>query len=370
MIMELVAAAITGFCAVKLVQSGLKYKLYSYSLIVEKALGKKGRVVLDIMIAATQFSFTISHMTFIVSSCKTTVDYIYDVDSNPWIYAACIICILTPISWERNIAKFAFTFMIGTILLLWAVIVVTFTCFGILYEKKELGEGIVPINTSGYLTTLGMTIYSFEGIGVVMPIMHACDSPEKFTKILTAALVTLLIMYIIFSELCYLTWGTEMTKPIITEMLPSDKTYVIVTKLLVCVNLIFSYPIAINPANKIFEKWVFQCTSLKKKSRTRYWMKNFQRTLVVFIGAYSAVELASKIDKFLGLLGALLCAPLALFMPALLHLKLIAKTRSEKFIDFFILIISLAVLIFSTQQSIVTWNDAGVVPHSHGVPSE
>ena len=347
--MELVAAAATTICALKLVQAGLKYKLYSYSLIVEKALGKKGRVVLDIMIAATQFSFTVSHMTFIVESSKTTIDKAYGVNSNPWIYAAVVICILTPIAWERNIAKFAFTFLIGILLILLSVIVVSFYCFGILYEKKELGPGIEAINTSGYLTTLGMTIYSFEGIGVVMPIMHACECPERFASILTYAIVTLVILYIVFSELCYLSWGTEMDKPIVTEMLPGDKTYVVVTKFLVCVNLLCSYPIMINPANKIFEKWVFRCKNLKKKSRTRYWFKNFQRFLVVFLGAYMAVELASKIDKFLGLLGALLCAPLALFMPALLHWKLIAKTRSEKFFDFIILVVSLAILIFSTQ---------------------
>ena len=140
-------------------------------------------------------------------------------------------------------------------------------------------------------------------------------------------------------------------------MLPGDNTLVIVTKFLVCVNLLCSYPIAINPANKIFEKWVFRCKNLKKKSKARHWLKNFQRFLVVFLGAYMAVELASKIDKFLGLLGALLCAPLALFMPALLHLKMIAKTRREKFFDFTMIVLSVAVLTFSTMQCIKTWND-------------
>ena len=48
-------------CAFKLLEAGLKLKLYSYSLVVEKVLGKKGRVVLDIMIAITQISFAISH---------------------------------------------------------------------------------------------------------------------------------------------------------------------------------------------------------------------------------------------------------------------------------------------------------------------
>ena len=165
-------------------------------------------------------------------------------------------------------------------------------------------------------------------------------------------MLTLVAALILFSELCYLTWGSDLTKPIATEMLPGDSTFVIATKLLFCISLFCSYPIFINPANKIFEKWVFRCKGLKKKSKQRYWFKNFQRFLVVFAGAYMAVELASKIDKFLGLMGALLCAPLALFMPALVHLRLIAKRRREIFFDIAMLILSIGVLVFSTVQSI------------------
>ena len=43
-----------------------------------------------------------------------------------------------------------------------------------------LGPQIEAYKPSGALTFLGMAIYSFEGIGVVMPIMHACECPEKF----------------------------------------------------------------------------------------------------------------------------------------------------------------------------------------------
>ena len=131
-------------------------------------------------------------------------------------------------------------------------------------------------------------------------------------------------------------------------MLPGDSKLVITTKMLYCINLLCTYAIAINPTNKIFEKWVFRCKRLKKKSNSRYWLKNFQRFLVVFFGVYCAVELAHVLDKFLGLLGALLCAPLALTMPALLHLRLIAKKRRERFFDVVIIVISIVILIFST----------------------
>ena len=185
--------------------------MYSYSLIVEKALGTKGRVALDFMIAATQFSFTVSHIAFIVEALKATVDHAWGLNTNPWLYAAGVIAVLTPIAWERNIAKFAFTYMIGVCLLVWATLVASVYALGMLKDEGKLGPGIEAIRPEGYLTTLGMAVYSFEGIGVVMPIMHACDCPEKFTSILTSAMVTLVIAIIVFSELCYLAWGSTLT---------------------------------------------------------------------------------------------------------------------------------------------------------------
>lgn len=47
------SAFITTICAIKLVEVGLKTKLMSYSLIGEHALGKKGRKMIDVMIALT-----------------------------------------------------------------------------------------------------------------------------------------------------------------------------------------------------------------------------------------------------------------------------------------------------------------------------
>ena len=73
------------------------------------------------------------------------------------------------------------------------------------------------------------------------------------------------------------------------------------------------------------------------------------------------MALANKIDKFLGLMGAVLCAPLALMIPALVHLKLSAKTNSSKSADIFLVIISLLVLFFSTGQSLANWNDVEII---------
>ena len=176
-VFEAVAAVLTIICAVKLISVGLKEGVYSYSLIAEKAFGSKGRAFLDIMIASTQFSFTISYFSFIVQSMKSTIDTAWQINSNPLVYALGIIVVLSPLAWERNIAKFAFTFLIGVCLLALATIVVA-----VYASDKIMADGLGPdiraYRPEGALTFLGMAIYSFEGIGIVMPVMHACACPE------------------------------------------------------------------------------------------------------------------------------------------------------------------------------------------------
>ena len=77
-----------------------------------------------------------------------------------------------------------------------------------------------------------------------------------------------------------------------------------------------------------------------------------QRTVVVVVSVVIALTVASKIDKFLGLIGALLCAPLAMTIPALIHLRLLAKTTTEKIVDMILIVGSIIILTFCTIQSL------------------
>ena len=57
---------LSAVCASLLVQAGLKENLYSYSLLTQKVLGDKWKVIIDMIIALAQFSFTVSHISFII----------------------------------------------------------------------------------------------------------------------------------------------------------------------------------------------------------------------------------------------------------------------------------------------------------------
>ena len=198
---------------------------------------------------------------------------------------------------------------------------------------------------------IGFVIYAFEGIGVVMPIMSQAQEPDQFLRMLVSAIVTLTGIYIVFGSICYLAFGDSLTI-IVTEMMPPGLISSAV-KVLFCVNLIFSYSIIIHPTNAIIEGWLFK--DMKSRQALK-WSKNLSRALVCIVAACIAISLEGNLDKFLGILGALLCGPLAMTIPAALHLKVLAKSFGAKLIDCVLLVISLCVLVFCTSKSIANWD--------------
>ena len=190
--------------------------------------------------------------------------------------------------------------------------------------SEGTGPDLKFIEPSGALNTLGFTIYCYEGIGIVMPVMATSAEPNQFKSILVYAFVTLMSIYCLFSLTCYFAWGADMDVAIVTQMLPADSVTVIIIKFLFSLNLVCSFPIMIYPANAAIEGWF--CSCLNDSPKKLYAMQNFSRVLVAAAATFCAIVLASKLDKFLGLVGSMLCAPLALTFPALAHYKLLAKT--------------------------------------------
>lgn len=161
-------------------------------------------------------------------------------------------------------------------------------------------------------------------------------------KILVKAIGTLTVIYICFGCVCNLAYG-DNTNIIITEVLPLN-VYSNILKTLFCVNLVFSYSITIYPTNAIIENW----TSNKSNRASQ----NISRLFVCAAAALIALWMQSRLDKFLGLLGALVCAPLALTVPTLLHLKVCAVTNQQKIVDMGLIILSGLVFVFCTVQAV------------------
>ena len=168
--------------------------------------------------------------------------------------------VTAPLCLVRRIEKFAFTYIFADILIfITAITIIVFATIHIKEKDYKWGEGVEAINSETWLTMIGSAIYSFEGVGVVLPILDVCEDKSKFPKILFAVMVTNVILYSFFGEYCLLVYGKyELAgKPLITMNLP-DIPLVWAIKAIFCVNVIISVSLVCFPANNITEGYFFK----------------------------------------------------------------------------------------------------------------
>lgn len=97
----------------------------------------------------------------------------------------------------------------------------------------------------------------FEGIPSVLPIMEASDCKEEFNYILVAALSTLLLIDIIFAELCYYAFGDNIKEPLIMLELPEAHPAVVVARILFAIMILIAYPLIVYVTNQVIEYNIF-----------------------------------------------------------------------------------------------------------------
>lgn len=220
-------------------------------------------------------------------------------------------------------------------------------------EKKVWGEGVSMINESTWLTMIGSAIYSFEGVGVVLPIMDLCEDKKQFPKILFAVLVTDVFLYAIIGEFCLFVWGSELEgKPLITQNLP-EGPLVWTIKGVFCINVILSISLTCYPANTICENYFY---GRMKPGPLKTWVINFQRTAFIALAVTFCILLGDSLDKFNSLVGTIAAAPVAFMIPCILHLRLCNPSEWVKILDIIVVIFSIIVLVVCSGFTILTWS--------------
>lgn len=174
---------------------------------MEEALGKKGKVITDILIFFMQLGFVIALSYFAITSMKSVMEAILDKPDIDILYLGLGIFVLSvPFVLVRRMEKFAFTHMLADILIFTTAIMILI--FAILHVKDNgWGKGIQVINESTWLTMIGSAIFSYEGIGTVLPILEVTEKPKDFPRILLYVLITNMVLYTGFGEFCMFVYG-------------------------------------------------------------------------------------------------------------------------------------------------------------------
>lgn len=173
-------------------------------------------------------------------------------------------------------------------------------------------------------------MFSFEGIGLVIPITESMKDPHKFPKVLSGVMVGIMFLFAGGGALSYLAYGKDIqvccdvahsqcrretdtvrasfVQTVVFVNLPQDDKFVNAAQFLYSLAILLSTPLQLFPAVRIMENGIFSRSG--KHSNKVKWEKNGFRTAVVIACAGIAWAGASDLDKFVSLIGSLACVPL------------------------------------------------------------
>ncbi|XP_047314900.1 amino acid transporter AVT3C-like [Impatiens glandulifera] len=153
---------------------------------------------------------------------------------------------------------------------------------------------------------LGVAVYAFEGIGMVLPLESETRDKQKFGKVLGISMASISLIYGSFGALGYFAFGEE-TNDIITTNL--GKGWISSgVQIGLCVNLFFTFPLMMNPVYEVVERRLCE-------GRYCVWVR-----WVVVLGVSMVALTVPNFADFLSLVGSSVCIVLGFVLPALFHL--------------------------------------------------
>ncbi|KIX99589.1 uncharacterized protein Z520_04222 [Fonsecaea multimorphosa CBS 102226] len=258
---------------------------------------------------------------------------------------------LIPLAFIRNISKLGPAALVADVFILLGLAYIYY------YDISSLADlGLNPtvqlFNPQHYTLTIGSAIFTFEGIGLILPIQSSMREPEKFEPLLWVIMLIITVIFTSIGALCYATFGSD-TKIEVISNLPQGSRLVNAVQLLYALAVMAGTPVQLFPALRILEGKIFGHRSGKRNASIK-WKKNGFRTVLIVLCALVAMLASSNLDIAVSLIGSLACVPLVYIYPPLLHYKGVAKSKWAKAGDVVLMTVGVVCMIYTAIITIVT----------------
>ncbi|KAJ5175294.1 Amino acid transporter [Penicillium canariense] len=325
--------------------------------------GKHMRRIILGSIVLSQLGFVAAYIVFVsqnlqafvlaVSKCKSFIDIKFMVLLQ--------LVIFLPLSLIRDISKLGFTALIADAFILLGLLYIYY------YDARTLiGNGgiadIKAFNPATWSMFIGTAIFTYEGIGLIIPIQESMKQPRRFPGVLAGVMVIITLIFLSAGALSYAAYGST-TKTVILLNLPQDDKFVNVVQLLYSLAILLSTPLQLFPAIRILENELF--TRSGKYNPYIKWKKNVFRFFLVVVCAFVAWCGADDLDRFVSLVGSFACVPLIYVYPPLLHLRACAQSRRQVIADITLATFGVICCVYTTSLTLQNWV-ADDVPPSPG----
>ena len=356
-------ALLSYYCFILLVKTRLVVD-GSFGDIGGALYGKHIRALILFSIVLSQIGFVSAYTVFTsenlqafilaVSNCKTFIDIKFMVLMQ--------LVVFLPLSLIRDISKLGFTALIADFFILLGLIYLYYYDIATIVDQGGFSD-IKAFNPTTWPLFIGTAIFTFEGVGLIIPIQESMKRPNDFPAVLALVMVIITVLFVSMGALSYAAYGSS-TQTVVLLNLPQDDKFVNAVQFLYSLAILLSTPLQLFPAIRITENELFSRSG--KYNPYIKWQKNVFRFFLVVICALIAWGGAGDLDKFVSLVGSFACVPLVYIYPPLLHLRAVARTRPQRLADYALCCFGIVGCAYTTVLTITRWAGGSAAAKSPG----
>ncbi|SCU88111.1 LADA_0E08262g1_1 [Lachancea dasiensis] len=344
-------------CFILLINTKNKLKVNGYGDLGGAIYGRHMENAILGSIVLSQIGFVAAYTVFTATNLQVFFANVFEWESSVTFWILVQLLFITPLSLTRNISKLSGTALIADLFIFFGLTYVYYYCGTYVAAHGIASETMLVFNKNDWTLFIGTAIFTYEGIGLLIPIQESMKHPEKFNKCLFGVMASAGVVFISCGFLCYSAFGEEV-KTVILLNFPRDSGMTTMVQLLYALAILLSTPLQLFPVIRILETSIFPKDASGKYNPRVKWLKNYFRIAVVIMNLTIAWLGANDLDKFVSLVGSFACVPLIYVYPPMLHLQAFRNGGASKLSlvsDMLIAIFGVCVMVYTTYQAVYLW---------------
>lgn len=353
-------AVASFFCFISLISTKKKVGVNGYGDLGLKLFGPHMKFSILLSIALSQIGFSAAYIVFTAANLKVFCENVLGVRPDSLGLASYIVfqtLIFVPLSFTRNITKLSGTTLVADLFILLGLLYVYYYPSYYILKHGIASSSMLAFNKSDWTLFVGTAIFTFEGVGLLIPIQESMEKPQHFNKCLLGVMSGVAFVFISSGLICYSAFGSKVETVVLLNF-PQDSPFTKSAQLLYALAILLSTPLQLFPAIRILENWTFPVDASGKHNPRIKWLKNYFRSAVVVLTSLIAWGGANDLDKFVSLVGSFACVPLIYIYPPALHFKAFKDKGASKIAlatDILIATVGVVIMSYNTYQSVLMW---------------
>lgn len=218
--------------------------MHGYGDIGRIISGQRGENFVNLCLVISQVGFATAYIIFIAAN-------LYNIAGIHRAYTCfgCvpILAVMVQIQNMKYLSPFSLIADVSNLLGLTAVMIQDYSSY------KLDHEDVVAWNFANVLFIASVSLYSLEGVGMVLPLESSCADRKWFPWLLIKTIFGVTTLMAVFGCFGYFAFGEQTLAPITLNL---DGGWAIVVKLALCLGLYLTFPIMMFPINEVMEDFV------------------------------------------------------------------------------------------------------------------